>query len=73
MNTIKIVTVVGAKPQFIKAATVSRTVSIFNEKTIDLKIDEKIVHAGQHYDENMSKTFFDELQIPRPFANLEVG
>lgn len=73
MNTIKIVTVVGARPQFIKAAAVSRAVSVFNEKTVVLKIDEKIVHTGQHYDENMSKTFFDELQIPRPFANLEVG
>jgi len=73
MNIIKIITVVGARPQFIKAAAVSRAVSVFNEKNVDLKIDEKIVHTGQHYDENMSKTFFDELQIPRPFANLEAG
>ena len=73
MKTIKIVTVVGARPQFIKAAAVSRAIVAFNDHGNDLHIDERIVHTGQHYDENMSKVFFDELQIPRPSINLEVG
>lgn len=66
---MKIVTVVGARPQFIKAAAISR--AIRNNYTD--KIDEVIVHTGQHYDENMSKVFFDELDIPRPKYNLEIA
>ena len=66
---IKIVTIVGARPQFIKAATVSR--AILNRYTD--KIEEVIVHTGQHYDDNMSKVFFDELDIPRPKYNLEIS
>ena len=54
----KIVTVVGARPQFIKAAAVSRVLRQENE--------ELLVHTGQHYDSNMSDIFFEELQIPRP-------
>ena len=64
---MKIVTVVGARPQFIKAATVSRVV---RDK---ISIEEIIVHTGQHYDSNMSKIFFDELDIPKPHYNLGVG
>jgi UDP-GlcNAc3NAcA epimerase len=63
--TMKIITVLGARPQFVKAAAVSNKL---REKHI-----EKIVHTGQHYDENMSKVFFDELQIPVPDYNLNVG
>lgn len=62
---MKIITVLGARPQFVKAATVSNKL---REKHI-----EKIIHTGQHYDENMSKVFFDELQIPVPDYNLNVG
>lgn len=61
----KIVTVVGARPQFIKAAAVSRVLRQENE--------ELLVHTGQHYDSNMSDIFFEELQIPRPDYNLGVG
>lgn len=63
---MKIVTVLGARPQFIKAATVSR----------ELKkqgIEEIIVHTGQHFDANMSQVFFDEMDIPHPHYNLEVS
>lgn len=64
---MKIVTVLGARPQFIKAATVSR---VF-EKQSD--INEIIVHTGQHYDNKMSEIFFSELDIPNPEFNLQVG
>lgn len=66
---MKIVTIVGARPQFIKAAAVSRVI----RNDYAGKIDEILVHTGQHYDENMSKVFFDELDIPRPKYNLEIS
>ena len=62
---MKIVTVIGARPQFIKAAAVSR---ILREKH-----NEILVHTGQHYDSNMSDIFFEELKIPKPDYNLNVG
>jgi len=66
---IKIVTIIGARPQIIKAAALSRAiVSKFADS-----ISEIIVHTGQHYDENMSQVFFDELGIPAPHYNLNVG
>lgn len=64
---MKIVSIIGARPQFIKAAVVSKE---FMNKT---EIEDVLVHTGQHYDENMSKIFFDELEIPKPCYNLEVG
>jgi UDP-GlcNAc3NAcA epimerase len=72
MAVRKIATIVGARPQFIKAAAVSRALASFNE-TAENTFDEKIIHTGQHYDDNMSRVFFDELKIPRPYKNLEVG
>nr|WP_298113632.1 UDP-N-acetylglucosamine 2-epimerase (non-hydrolyzing) [uncultured Pseudomonas sp.] len=66
--TCKIVTIVGARPQFIKAAAVSREILKHPGK-----IDEVMVHTGQHYDPNMSQVFFDELEIPAPKYNLEVS
>lgn len=62
---MKIITVVGARPQFIKAAAVSATLKTEHQ--------EILIHTGQHYDKNMSKIFFDELSIPKPQYNLEVG
>lgn len=64
---MKILTVVGARPQFIKAAVLSRTIS--NTKGVE----EVIVHTGQHYDKNMSNVFFDEMQIPKPIYNLAIN
>lgn len=66
---MKIVTVVGARPQFIKAAAVSRIIRADYEG----QIHEVLVHTGQHYDENMSGVFFEELGIPRPKYNLEIS
>ncbi len=66
---IKILTVIGARPQIIKAAAISRSV---RHKFAGL-IKEYIVHTGQHYDDNMSQVFFDELEIPLPDFNLNVG
>ncbi|MDR1995928.1 non-hydrolyzing UDP-N-acetylglucosamine 2-epimerase [Azonexus sp.] len=66
---IKIVTIVGARPQFIKAAAVSRAIRSTHVRSIE----EILVHTGQHYDENMSQVFFDELDIPHPKFNLEIS
>ncbi len=70
---MKIVTIIGARPQFIKAGAVSRAIADHNAQTPAVAIEEVIVHTGQHYDANMSQIFFDELHIPRPHYNLEVG
>ena len=66
---MKILTVVGARPQFIKAAAVSR---VIRDKHAS-RVREVIVHTGQHHDENMSQVFFDQLDIPRPDFNLEIA
>ncbi|MGZ3942383.1 MAG: non-hydrolyzing UDP-N-acetylglucosamine 2-epimerase [Bacteroidia bacterium] len=65
---IKIVTIIGARPQIIKAAALSRAVN-----KSDDKIREVIVHTGQHYDENMSAVFFSELNIPKPDYSFNVA
>ena len=65
---MRIITVIGARPQIIKAAALSRVIlNDFQE------IEEIIVHTGQHYDKNMSDIFFTELEIPKPQINLKVG
>lgn len=63
---MNILTIVGARPQFIKAAPVSRALR-------DAGHHEFLVHTGQHYDHAMSQIFFDELGIPQPDVNLGVG
>ena len=71
---LKIVTIVGARPQFIKAAAISRAIAKHNEsRPLQDRITEVIVHTGQHYDKNMSQVFFDELKIPHPDYNLGIG
>ena len=66
---IKILNIIGARPQIIKAAAISRAIK--NHFTED--IQDIVVHTGQHYDQNMSEVFFTELGIPKPQYNLNVG
>ena len=66
---IKILTVIGARPQIIKAAALSRAI----RDDFSDKVEEKILHTGQHYDAVMSQVFFDELGIPQPDYNLGIG
>ena len=70
---MKVVTVVGARPQFVKAATVSRAIAGHNAARGNRPIEEVLVHTGQHYDANMSQVFFDELEIPRAAFDLGIG
>jgi len=64
---MKICNIIGARPQFIKQATISRVVKNRGD------IEEIIIHTGQHYDTNMSEQFFTELEIPQPDYNLGIG
>ena len=64
---MKVVTIIGARPQFVKAAVVSRVFAASSE------IEEVIVHTGQHFDANMSDVFFEEMAIPKPHYNLDVN
>ena len=64
---MKILTIVGARPQFIKAAVLSRVIS--NQKGVN----EVIIHTGQHFDKNMSEIFFEEMDIPKPHYNLNIN
>ena len=71
---MKIVTIVGARPQFIKAAVVSRAITNFNKdlNSSPSRVTEVIVHTGQHYDRNMSDVFFEEMNIPKPDYFLDI-
>jgi UDP-N-acetylglucosamine 2-epimerase len=76
---MKIVTVVGARPQFIKAAAVSRAIQAFNQRRRSFgrprskkRIQEVLVHTGQHYDYLMDRVFFEELALPKPDYHLGV-
>ncbi|WP_420554894.1 non-hydrolyzing UDP-N-acetylglucosamine 2-epimerase [Neptuniibacter marinus] len=68
---MKIITILGARPQFIKAGSVSR--EIIRQREAGCDIQEVIVHTGQHYDANMSDVFFEEMQIPKPDYFLGIG
>ncbi|MGE0625216.1 MAG: non-hydrolyzing UDP-N-acetylglucosamine 2-epimerase [Pseudomonadales bacterium] len=63
----RVVTLIGARPQFVKAAVVSKALRASDQ------LVEKLIHSGQHYDSAMSEVFFKELSIPEPYGHLEVG
>lgn len=69
MSAVKIITIIGARPQIIKAAALSRAIRLHFPGIIN----EVIVHTGQHYDESMSAVFFEEMGIPKESYNLNVG
>ncbi len=66
---MKLLTIIGARPQIIKAAALSRAI----KNSFQNRLSEVIVHTGQHYDSNMSSIFFEELEIPKENYNLDVG
>ncbi|MFO7671921.1 MAG: UDP-N-acetylglucosamine 2-epimerase (non-hydrolyzing) [Bacteroidales bacterium] len=66
---IKLLTIIGARPQIIKAAALSRAI----QKSYRTRVREVILHTGQHYDDSMSDVFFREMQIPLPDYNLKIG
>ncbi len=70
---MKIVTVIGARPQFVKAAMVSRAIAMYNSMDEKPKIQECILHTGQHYDKNMNDVFFKELGLKKPDWQLCCG
>ncbi|MDB4334818.1 UDP-N-acetylglucosamine 2-epimerase (non-hydrolyzing) [bacterium] len=66
---MKIFNIVGARPQIIKSAALSRSI----QQKFDGQIEDLRIHTGQHYDANMSEIFFTELKIPKPHYNLQIG
>ena len=68
VRAIQTVSIVGARPQFVKLSPVSRAM-----KQARLQIRDQILHTGQHYDDTMSKVFFEELDIPQPTVNFGIG
>ena len=67
---MKITIVAGARPNFIKIAPIINAIE--KKKSAGANVSYRLVHTGQHYDKNLSDTFFEELNIPKPHANLEV-
>jgi UDP-GlcNAc3NAcA epimerase len=70
---MKIVTIIGARPQFIKSAAVSQAIIDYNQAGHLTIVEEVIVHTGQHYDPNMRAIFFDEMHIPKPKFHLDIN
>src|ERR1700740_2927465 len=66
LSTMKVASIVGARPQFIKAAVVSKALALAG-------VSDVLIHTGQHYDFEMSAVFFDELDIPTPTYHLGIG
>lgn len=71
--SLKIVSVVGARPNFMKIAAVCDAIKEFNQLSPEIGIDHVLVHTGQHYDANMSDSFFNDLELPKPDISLGVG
>src|SRR3989304_6007474 len=71
--TLKILSVVGARPNFIKVAAICEAINELNALAAAKVVDHVLVHTGQHYDSNMSDSFFNDLELPRPDLCLDVG
>src|SRR5689334_23525255 len=69
----KIVSVVGARPNFMKVAAICEAIKDYNRQGRIPSIDHVLVHTGQHYDANMSDLFFNDLELPKPNLFLGVG
>jgi UDP-GlcNAc3NAcA epimerase len=67
------VSVVGARPQFVKLAPICRAIELHNARLDSVPIDHRIIHTGQHYDREVAELFFEQMAIPRPDYNLAVG
>jgi len=70
---MKIISVVGARPNFMKIAPFCNAINEYNQAAKNINIEHKLVHTGQHYDIRMSESFFQSLGIPNPDINLEIG
>jgi UDP-GlcNAc3NAcA epimerase len=71
---MKLLSIVGARPQFVKAAVVSAAIERHNSRAKDsTRIEQKLIHTGQHYEHNLSGVFFDQLPLPTPDYHLGVG
>src|SRR3989304_3948234 len=71
--TLKILSVVGARPNFIKVAAICEAINEVNALAAAKVVDHVLVHTGQHYDSNMSDSFFSDLELPKPDLYLDVG
>jgi len=71
--TLKLATIVGARPQFVKAAVVSRAIRLTGNGNGGRAVQETLIHTGQHYDASMSQVFFDQLGMEAPRYNLAIG
>ncbi len=67
------ISVVGARPQFVKVAPICRAIELHNATPGAVPIDHRIIHTGQHYDRDVAELFFEQMAIPRPDFNLAVG
>src|SRR5579871_642762 len=70
---MKILSIVGVRPQFVKAATICSAVERFNQRSTETKIAHLLLNTGQHYDHGMADIFFQQLPLPVPDYNLEIG
>jgi len=74
MSALKLVSIVGARPQFVKLGPISRAIDAYNSNLVDgVGIEHSVVHTGQHYDPQLSDVFFRDIDLPTPQINLEIG
>jgi len=70
---MKLLSVVGARPQFVKLGPIDRALEAHNAEHLQSPVEHRVVHTGQHYDANLSRVFFEQLHLPQPDHNLDVG